>query len=244
MILPKAASTRRAAAWRHAPAVQERSHRTLQALAAAAEELLHDRPFESISVQDIVRRAERPIGSFYARFGSKEALLPYIYRRYHEGLEADLAARLGRVDWARLEFDETIAVLVDLFASSYEERRWLLRALTLFARMHPEALPADIVRLRRRTYNQVIAILLRHRTHIAHADPEDAIRFGIFMILSVAREKLLFTQAPQARITPMSRTALRAHLCRALHAFLAAPAPSPARRRVLAIRPATSRTRR
>ena len=244
MTRPASSSARHARAWRHAPAVQERAHRTLEALAGAAEELLRDRPFESISVQDIVQRAERPIGSFYARFGSKEALLPYLYRRYHESLEAVLDARFARVDWERLDFDATVVALVDLLASLFEERRWLLRALALFARLRPEALPEDLVERRRRTYERPMAVLLRHRDHIAHEDPEEAVRFGIYMVLSVAREKLVFTQAPHSRITPMTASALRAHLARALHAYLAAPRPQPSRRLGRTLRSTRNRDRR
>jgi AcrR family transcriptional regulator len=214
--------------------VQERAQRTLEALVEAVEDLLRDRPFESISVHDIVKRAGRPVGSFYARFESKEALLPYLYRRYDDSLEAHLDARFARVDWERLDFDATVVVLVDLLAAVFEERPWLLRAVALFARQRPEALPADIVFTRRRTYERASVVLLRHRARIVHDDPEAAIRFGIFMVLSVAREKLLFAQAPQSRITPMDAAALRTQLTRALHAYLASPAPRPPRRRVLA----------
>jgi len=38
--------------------------------------------------------------------------------------------------------------------------------------------------------------------------------------MSVTREKLLFADAPQSRLTPMSRKALRAELIRVVHAYL------------------------
>ena len=72
--------------WHRVEPLQERSRETADRFAAAAEDLLRDRSFEEISIQDIVRRAGRPTGSFYARFASKEALLPFIYLRYHEDL--------------------------------------------------------------------------------------------------------------------------------------------------------------
>src|SRR5262245_35018979 len=181
------AHRRRAAAsprWRASPAIQARSRETVDLFARAAEDLLRDRPFEEIGVQDIVRRAGRPIGSFYARFASKEALLPFLYTRYHEGLEALIATRLDRVTWASLGFRQTLEELVDLILALYAERRWLIRALALFARTRPEALPPDIVERRRRVYLPVVSVVLRHRTRIAHADPEAAVRFGVFLVSS------------------------------------------------------------
>jgi len=207
--------------WRRAAPAQRRSHETMARFAEAAEELLRDKSFEDISVHDIVRRAGRPIGSFYARFGSKEALVPFLYERYDESLGSQFAGKLGRVRWADLSFRETTATIVDLLLRMYDERRWLLRALALFARSKPEALPAGLIHRRGAVYEPLIQILLRHRRRIRHPDAEAAARFGIFLVSSVAREKLLFGQAPHARVTPMTRRALRDELVRALTGYLA-----------------------
>src|SRR5262245_25792545 len=188
---PRSSSKR----WHHIEPLQQRSRETADRFAAAAEELLRDRAFEEISIQDIVHKAERPTGSFYARFASKEALLPFIYQRYHEDLERVFASRVERVDWASLGFRDAVAALVEVIVATFLEQRWLIRAVALFARARPEALPADIVERRRRVYDHAVRALIRHRSRIAHDDPEAAIRFGIFMVSSIAREKLLFGDA-------------------------------------------------
>jgi AcrR family transcriptional regulator len=211
--------------WRWSPPTQERSRETIDRFAAAAEDLLRARPFEQITVQDIVKASGRPIGSFYARFGSKEALLPYLYQRYHDGLEDLYAARFRRVDWNALDLEEGVAAVVDLLLGLYTERRWLIRALALFARTYPEALPADLVEQRRRVFDRPVDALLPHRSRIRHADPSAAIRFGVFLVSSLAREKLLFGEAPHARVTPMPRAALRGELIRALFAYLTSDPP-------------------
>ena len=211
--------------WRHSPPSQKRSRETIDRFAAAAEGLLRERPFEQITVHDIATAARRPIGSFYARFASKEALLPYLYQRYHDGLEELYAARFGRVDWESIEFEEAIVEVVDLLIGLYTERRWLIRTLALFARMHPDALPEDLLEQRRRVFEKPVDALLRHRKRIRHADPAAAIRFGVFFVSSVARDKLLFGEAPHARVTPMPRAALRDEMIRALFAYLTSEPP-------------------
>ena len=188
--------------------------------ALAAEALLRTRPFEEIGIQDIVRRAGRPTGSFYARFASKEALLPLLYQRYHDGLEALVADRLARVRWKSLDLEATAEAFSEFVIAVYEERPWLIRALALFARMRPEALPADMIERRRAVYAPLEAVLLAHRARIGHPDPEAAVRFVIFLALSVAREKLLFADAPQSRLTPMTRGTLRDELGRVVVAYL------------------------
>lgn len=212
--------------WRREAPVQRRAHETQERFAAAAEALLQESPFEAISVQAIARRAGRPVGSFYARFASKEALLPFLYERYHEGLESLIEARVGARNWSRLGFTATIEGVVDVLLGLYDERRWLIRALALFTRQSPEALPGDLVERRRRVYDRMVAVLIRHRDHIRHPDPEAAIRFGVFMVSAVAREKLLFGDAPHSRVTPLTRRALRAELVRALRGYLSLEARS------------------
>jgi AcrR family transcriptional regulator len=204
---------------------QERSKETMARFAQAAEQLLQDRPFEEISVQDIVQKAERPIGSFYARFKSKDALLPFLYQRYDAGLEDVFKTRLARHDWTALGFPETLEAIVDFVLGLYDDRRWLIRALALFTRLRPDSLPRDVVPSRRRLYEGVVAIVLRHEAKIRHEDKAAAVRFGLFLVESTAREKLLFAQAPHARVTPIGRKALRAELVRALHGYLTCEVP-------------------
>ena len=61
---------------------QTRSRQTLERILDATEELLRKKPFEEINVAEIVGLARSSVGSFYARFGSKEGLLPLLYQRY------------------------------------------------------------------------------------------------------------------------------------------------------------------
>lgn len=213
------------ARFRSEPPAQERSRETVDRLVEAVEDLLQTRTFEDISVQDIVQRAGRSVGSFYARFSSKEALLPHLYQRYHERLEATLRPERKRVDWEQLDLPGTVASLVDLLLGIYQERRWLLRVVALFARTHPDALPEDVVEHRRRIYDPFVHILLRHREHIRHADPEAACRFALFLASCVLREKTLFGDAPHSRVTPISRESLRHEVTRSLHSYLTCEVP-------------------
>ena len=223
---PHPRGPRASARWHSSPPSQARSRETVDRFALAAEALLRTHSFEEIGIQDIVRRAGRPTGSFYARFASKEALLPLLYQRYHDGLEALVAERLARVPWATLDLASTVDAFVELMISVYEERPWLIRALALFARTRPEALPRDLVERRRAVYEPLMAVLLRHRARIRHPDPEAAVRFVVFLAMSVAREKLLFTGAPQSQLTPLRRSELRRELVHVVHAYLTSEVPA------------------
>src|SRR5829696_642673 len=91
--------------------LQDRSRRTLEKIGRATEELLATRAFEDISVADICRRARCAVGSFYARFQSKDDLLPYLYERYDADLRPRMQARMASVPWQRLSFRETVVLV-------------------------------------------------------------------------------------------------------------------------------------
>lgn len=146
--------------------------------------------------------------------------MPHLYQRYNDGLEPLIAARVAAVRWDRLSFQATCAGVVDLFLSLYAERRWLLRELILFARQHPDALPDGLVEQRQATFGRAVEVLVRHRDRITHADPEYAARFALYMVSAVARDKLLFPEAPHSRATPMSEDGLRDELVRTMTNYL------------------------
>jgi len=65
---------------------QARSMATLERFVSATRRLLDERTFEAITVTDIVHEADRTVGSFYARFEDKYAVLHVLSERTDERL--------------------------------------------------------------------------------------------------------------------------------------------------------------
>lgn len=65
--------------------LQDRARRSLHRMLDATTELLADRPFDEISVDEIVERAGYSKGAFYHRFDSKADLLRHLIRQLTEG---------------------------------------------------------------------------------------------------------------------------------------------------------------
>ena len=200
--------------------LQARSRRTLDNIARATEELLEARPFDEIGVADIVRRAGCSTSSFYARFPTKEALLPFLYARYDADLRPRIAARLAEVDWGGLTLRQTVELIVGGMVGMYREREHLLRAVALFARASPGAIGDDVRRERAGVHDALAGRLARFGAEIAHPDPLDAARVGLFIVGAAARDKVLFGEAPHAAATPLTDARLARELARALHAYL------------------------
>ena len=197
------------------PPLQDRSRKTLAALVAAVEALLEERAFDDISIQDICARAGCTTGSFYGRFRSKEDLLPYLYETYDADLMTRMDAIEARLNLAGLPLEQAVRAFAESCLASYAHRPHLLREITLFARRHPEAISAEI-RARREMMHARQAAGLAEKSGLS---PGDA-AFVLFSVATIAREMVLFSQAPFAQATPMSREALADRLARLALAFI------------------------
>ncbi|HJU66233.1 MAG TPA: helix-turn-helix domain-containing protein [Gemmatimonadaceae bacterium] len=206
----------------HVVPKQERSSRTLDRIVRAAEELLAQRPFEEITIADIVRRSRSSIGSFYARFDSKEALLPYLYDRYDRELRDRLAPRLDPSTWQGLDLRTMCRRGVALMVDMYRERQWLLRAVALYARAHPERLGADVRQRRKAMHDEQAALFRPHVASITHSAAEKSVAFGLFVVASACRERILFSASPHASATRITDEQLKQELADMLYYYLTA----------------------
>lgn len=202
------------------PARQARSRATLQRIFDAAERLMDEHSFEDISVAQIIRAAGVTVGSFYARFASKEALLDSLCERYHE----DLRSTLREEDFRR-HADATLAERVRLVVSRTiarcQRRRGLLRTLSLRYRLQPDwrgTVGRDTVA---HTQKMVERFLRLSQDEIAHRDVRRAIRFAHFVISNTCRELLIFPQAPYSRSMRISDAALERELTGMVTGYLA-----------------------
>lgn len=203
--------------------LQARSRQTLAAIVDAAEALLQVRGFDEVSIADIVGRAGCTTGSFYARFASKEALLPYLYEKYDAQLSDELEGLASGEEWERLTLEETVRRLVEHTVGAYGERLHLMREIVLFARRSPEAIGPELRERRNRLHAALNARFTRHVGRITHPDPVRAIAFAMLAVSSVAREMVLFSHAPQAQSTPLERQALVREVSRLALGYLTLP---------------------
>jgi len=199
---------------------QERSQETLARLLAATEKLLGKHHFEDLSIHQILEASEVSTGSFYARFRSKEDLLPHLYQEYSENLRKRMAADIDPARWRGLALAERIRALLPRAVASYRERRGLLRAVALLARSRPKAVAKSALRERDDQYKAIAALLLECRREIAHPDPELAVQTGILFVLAACRDKILFAEAPHPASVALDDRQLADELARALVAYL------------------------
>ena len=202
------------------PPRQARARQTLERLLDATEAMLATRPFDAISVAEIVAAAGTSVGAFYARFRDKDALLPALYERYDAWLTARTTCLAAERPWEGRSLSEVADWLAAELVRFFDERRHLMRALALHARLRPEKIDADTRARRKRQTSFLREALLTCRDEIDHPDPERAVDLAIFMAASTCREWILFAEAPHAEATRDTNDELVREVARLIVGYL------------------------
>ncbi|MEJ5254618.1 MAG: TetR/AcrR family transcriptional regulator [Acidimicrobiales bacterium] len=113
--------------WVRAPR-QARSHETFERFVEATRQLLDEKPFDEITVADIVRKAERTVGSFYARFDDKYGVLYELMSRINRRITDVVRAFCDPVRWEGHPVDDFVAESVRLNVQAYRRTTPLFRA--------------------------------------------------------------------------------------------------------------------
>jgi AcrR family transcriptional regulator len=206
------------------PTRQSRAHKTRERILDVTEELLEERSFESISVSEIVRRAGTSVGAFYGRFRDKDALLPALYERNDTWVTARAQALDEEAPWSGMALAEMTTWLASEVIGLFRHRRFLMRAVTLHARLRPEKIDAETRARRVREMSFLRVALLSRSDEITHPDPERAVDFAILMAAAACREFILFGDAPHAASTPLSDEQLAREVARQMLSYLTSAA--------------------
>jgi AcrR family transcriptional regulator len=157
------------------PPQQARSRRTLERIVRAALAILDEEGPDGLTVQAVVARAKSSVGSFYARFKGKEELLEYLEERvWHEARER-WQAQLAERDWSSLSLEEVARGAARLLAETHRSRAVFLKSLDRMGAGGGEGYAS----FRRFLLQALGALLLQHRAHIRHDDPELTVRLAL-----------------------------------------------------------------
>ncbi len=109
------------------PPRQGRSRATLERLLRAGEALVEERPFDEVTVDEIVQRAGSSKGAFYTRFRDKESLLATMARNYYAQAHYTADAVLSPERWRGAAPQEIVRSLVTFLISHHRLHTGLFR---------------------------------------------------------------------------------------------------------------------
>lgn len=180
---------------------QARSQETFDRFLDAIESLLLERDFSDITVADIVARAGRTVGSFYARFDDKDAALLAVTQRSWERDREYLSEFLDPERWADRPIEEVLRAGYALMLEAYRRPSPTLRAGVLKSADDPE-----FSAHRRLMYRELLAFCRRiaaaRSADLDHPDPGRAVELGLRHAAAVCDHLLLFGAFWQADDVP------------------------------------------
>jgi len=172
---------------------QERSRLTLHRLLSAAEALLEHGGLDAATVPAIAEAAGVSVGVIYRHFPNKDALLRAVYERFFATTAEQNVVRLQAVS-APMNIPLPVLArgIVKGMVEGYRRRRGLLRALTRYARTHPDSsFRRSAQKMNRATISALVILLEAYRDQIRHPDPEAAIEFALFTMASTLQNILI-----------------------------------------------------
>lgn len=210
---------------------QARSRETFERILAAAWELLAEGGTDAVTVQEVVRRAEIGVGSFYARFEDRDALILYLHHRLWEDAERWWRAFLAPERWEGFGVGEVVGEVGRVLVRTHFQREPELRAFWSRAVAHPAERIMERTAEWDAAFVESMAALLEPRADaMGHPDPGRAIRLGAFQLLSTLRGHLFFPDSV-ALESPLSVRDLILEVSRAYLGYLeAGPVPTSYRR--------------
>jgi AcrR family transcriptional regulator len=201
---------------------QQRSRDSLERILKTAEALIRTKGFEALTVAEVVRRSETSIGTFYARFIDKTALLHAVQERVHGREEAQIRERVGKVSWDALSLEETVRGLVDIKRAVTKGNERLLEAFVVHGATDP------VVRQRGYRYkasveNLEVEVLMRHAAQIGHQDPESAARVASRLWQAAQEEQVQRSQSGVTSPGAVPQDLLMQKLAEVVIAYLRSP---------------------
>ena len=116
---------------------QQRSSDSLERILKTAETLIRNKGYEALTVAEVVRRSNTSIGTFYARFQDKTALLHAVQERVHGREETQIRDEAAKIDWEALSLEETVRSLVDIKQEATNGNDRLLEAFVVYGATDP-----------------------------------------------------------------------------------------------------------
>lgn len=171
---------------------QARSRETMNRFVIAAETLLRDKQFDEITIGELVEVAERTVGSFYARFEDKWALLRTVMDRYSENMIAFMTDMVAADEWRDHSVQEMIHVTARAAVGLYRSHGHILRAGLSFSATDEAARKA-----RQTNYGEVRRMvgdaILDHPDVVRSAKLEADLALGLEAVEAVLDGRLLYS---------------------------------------------------
>lgn len=204
---------------------QQRSRDSQERILRAAEALIKSKGYEALTTAEVVRRSRTSIGTLYARFGDKTALLHAVQDRVQSREEAVMRAHLAQVDWDGLTLEGSVQRLLEIKREAAEGDGRLFEAFVVHGATDP-VLRAQGYRHKAIMEGLEVEVLMRHAGQIGHADPGDAARVASRLAQAAQEEYVQRSLSGVSLPTAAPPDLLLQRLAEVIIAYLKNPQPA------------------
>ncbi|MDX1394988.1 MAG: TetR/AcrR family transcriptional regulator [Gemmatimonadota bacterium] len=206
------------------PPRQERSRDSLRRIVTAGRELLRERDFDAVTVDEIVARAGSSKGSFYHRFADKDSLLLYLLREEHaEALEA-WSKLLDPDRWRHRPLGEVLDAFLDRLLEIYRGRPSLMRAYAGKIFAGEGEIRALSVQLNRHVLALLRGCVDQKSREIRHPDPARATAFLLTTLIALLPPLFLYS-TPELMPEPLDPETLEREVRRLIRSYVGLDEP-------------------
>jgi AcrR family transcriptional regulator len=167
---------------------------------------------DALTVAEVARRARSSVGSFYARFTDKDALLRSVSERFFAQADATVRAVLAPAAWRGAPLFEVLEESLRFTVLVGRERGRLIAAVATGAGGDPD-MTALAERLSRTVADHFAAIIAASPERPRHPDPGRAVLFAVWMILSALESRSLHALHRPPLFTDAELVAELTNLC-------------------------------
>lgn len=172
---------------------QPRSQKTLEKILAATEELLQERDFEEITMDEIAAEAGVAVGTLYTRFSNKHDLLPYLISRVQDEQLRIAPEMVNALHWKDKSLEARVTHQIKGSALQMNsEKKGLYKAIAKRTLTEADRVPDTEIEKTQKLQDILASWLLQCRDEIEHPDPELAVKMAVFLMVSPLQIKLFF----------------------------------------------------
>lgn len=209
---------------RHHGYKQQRSLQTFERLLTAAEELMSEKPFDEVSINDICTRAGHSVGAFYRRFESRDGLLHVVHERYTERAIHLQSVALNPARWEGVPMEEMLLRVIEEIAKVTHQNSGLLLATAHLAAAD-QKVAAREGRIHAEFHACITRLILLRVESIGHPRPRSAAAFCATQLRAALLYRYQLSPQLQLPTDDLTDREFASELSRAAMAYLAdAPA--------------------
>ena len=169
---------------------QARSKKTMENILDTAQQMLIDRTFDKSSIQEIVKKANSSVGSFYSLFKTKNNLLECLLDRYQDWL-IEIVQEFNNQDYSK-DIVSRSKLLIQEYIKVNQQESGMLRARHIYNITKLKSIPESRLK-KNEQYLQELEKFFEPCMHeINHPNPQKALTFILTVLDIFIEEKIIF----------------------------------------------------